>query len=404
MKKILFVDDEQPVLDGLRTRLHRMAGKWDMTFVDSGPRGIEELERAHFDMIVTDMRMPGMDGAQVLQTVSARWPETIRIVLSGYSELQQTIRLVPIAHQYLSKPCESPRLENTIERCLRLHELLRNPQLRATVGRIRALPALPRTYAKLQNALAGETVTVHDIARIVAADTVIAARVLQIVNSAFFRLARRITNVEQAVTYLGFAAVRNLVMSAEVFSSWQGGDRGVINLENLQSHVLKVAAATQALTNGTPIADDALLAALLHDIGYWVLLQECPDELGKALALAKAEGLTMHQAEARIVGSSHAEIGAYLLGLWGLPYSIIEAVAHHHTPQEVPQTDFDVLSAVAIAHSLTEPSEVRAFNTALADDAKIGPEYLASLHAPFDWNEVLERVGESVSAEEEEEL
>lgn len=397
MKHILFVDDEQPVLDGLRTRLHRMHDKWQMTFVDSGQRAIAELEAKNYDVIVTDMRMPGMDGAQVLHTVSARWPEIIRIVLSGYAELQQTIRLVPVAHQYLSKPCESPRLENAIERSLTLHDLLRQPQLRATVGRIKKLPAMPRTYSKLLEALAGENVTVHDVAKIVSADTVIAARVLQIVNSAFFRLARRITNVEQAVTYLGFAAVRNLVMSAEVFTAWKAGERPkCLNLERLQTHVLRVANATQALTAKSPIADDALLAALVHDIGYWVLVQECPDELSEALSMASRERISLHEAETRIIGSSHAEIGAYLLGLWGLPYSVIEAVAHHHEPRRVKQTEFDVLAAVAIAHSLAEPSEAYAFDTELAGGTKIDATYLETLKAPFDWAEITRRVSESL--------
>jgi len=399
MKRILFVDDEQPVLDGLRTRLHRMHHKWEMTFVDSGPRALAELEANHYDAIVTDMRMPGMDGAQVLHAVSARWPEIIRIVLSGYAELQQTIRLVPVAHQYLSKPCESPKLENTIERTLHLDELLRQPQLRASVGRIKKLPAMPRTYAKLQELLATDNVTVQDVAKIVAADTVIAARVLQIVNSAFFRLARRITNVEQAVTYLGFAAVRNLVMSAEIFTEWKAGGRGAcLDLERLQTHVLRVANATQALTAKTPIADDALLAALVHDIGYWILMQECPEDLTEALGLAKAEGIPLHEAETRIIGSSHAEIGAYLLGLWGMPYSVIEAVAFHHNPRRVTQTDFDVLSAVAIAHSLTEPDESHSFDTKLAGDEKIDASYLETLKAPFDWAEVTRRVEESLDA------
>jgi putative nucleotidyltransferase with HDIG domain len=403
MKRILFVDDEQPVLDGIRTRLHRMHNKWEMKYVDSGPHAIEALENGHFDVIVTDMRMPGMDGAQVLHEVSGRWPEVIRIVLSGYAELQQTIRLVPIAHQYLSKPCESPRLENAIERSLQLHELLRQPKLRATVGRIKKLPAMPRTYSKLLGVLASETVTVHDVAKIVSADTVIAARVLQIVNSAFFRLARRITNIEQAVTYLGFAAVRNIVMSAEVFTEWKAGDRSkCLDLERLQSHVLRVANATQSLTAKTHLADDALLAALLHDIGYWVLMQESPEELAEALSVASKEGIPMHEAETRVIGSSHAEIGAYLLGLWGLPYSVIEAVAHHHHPQQVQQTDFDVLAAVAIAHSLTKPDEAHSFDKELAGDAKIGPAYLATLNAPLDWGEIECRVSEGLDAGAEE--
>jgi HD-like signal output (HDOD) protein len=396
VSSILFVDDEQPVLDGLRTRLHRTTGRWQMAFVDSGARAIEKLETGHYDVIVTDMRMPAMDGAQLLGVVSARWPEVVRIVLSGYAELQQTIRLVPIAHQYLSKPCESPRLENAIERTVQLHGLLRQPQLRASVGRIKKLPPMPRTYSKLQEALASENCTVQDVAKIVSADTVIAARVLQIVNSAFFRLARRITNIEQAVTYLGFAAVRNLVMTAEIFAELKS-DR-TVNLETMQSHVLRVATATQALTGKTSMADDAMLAALVHDIGYWVLAQECPDDLEESLDVAREKGITLHEAEREVIGSSHAEIGAYLLGLWGLPYSVIEAVAHHHEPRKVAQTDFDVLAALAVAHALTEPREARAFKGELADEETVDAGYLESMTAPFSWEEAERRVTESLDA------
>lgn len=398
MKRVLFVDDEQPMLDGLRTRLHRMNGKWQMAFVDSAERAIAELDANPYDVIVTDMRMPGMDGVQLLQHASERWPETIRIVLSGYAEAHQTSRLVPIAHQYLSKPCESPMLENVVERCVQLHDLLRRPELRASVGRIRVLPAMPRTYARLQELLAEEDVTVKDIARVISADTAIAARVLQIVNSAFFRLARRITNIEQAVTYLGFAAVRNLVMCAEVFSQWRASTaRPSVNLEAMQTHALRAANATLALTNRTPLADDAMLAGLVHDIGYWILAQECPDDLAEALELAREKQISMDEAERQIIGSSHAEIGAYLLGLWGLPYAVIEAVAFHHTPRRVTQTHFDILAALAVAHTLTEPTEADAFGGSLLEE-KVDAAYLASLKPPFDWDEASRRVRESLEA------
>src|SRR4051794_11344215 len=137
MKNILFVDDEQPVLDGLRLRLHRLHTKWSMEFVNSGAQAIEKMQARPYDVIVTDMRMPVMDGGKLLELVSARWPQAIRIVLSGYSELNQTARLVPFAHQYLSKPCQPQQLENVIDRCLLLHELLNQPRLREIVGRIR---------------------------------------------------------------------------------------------------------------------------------------------------------------------------------------------------------------------------------------------------------------------------
>ncbi len=399
MRCILFVDDDLPLLEALRLRLRRMNDKWEMTFVDSGAGALAELERRPYEVIVSDMRMPGMDGAELLRKVSERWPHIVRIVLSGYSDLQQTIRLVPLAHQYLCKPCEPLHLENTVERCFELQELLRAPGLRALVGRIRQLPSMPATFAKLQTAMEDENASVHDIAHIVSSDSVIAAKVLQIVNSAFFRLARPMTNVDQAINYLGFNAVRNLAISAEVFTRWSKAQAALVDLEQLQQHVLSVATVTQALTDKGPVADDALLCALLHDIGYWVLIQECPKELGQAISMAIADHIPLHEAEQRVIGSTHAQIGAYLLGIWGLPYPIVEAVAHHHAPQGVRQTGFDALAALAVASALAPVDDAEAFAQGVCPDAKVGPAYLESVAAPFQWSELERRAAKCLASE-----
>jgi len=215
------------------------------------------------------------------------------------------------------------------------------------------------------------------------------------VNSAFFRLARRITNIEQAVSYLGFAAIRNLVISAEIFSRWPSHDtRSVLNLDKLQSHVHQVAAVARSLAAGTLRADDALLAGLLHDIGYWVLANECPDSLVEAVATAVANKIPLYEAETRVIGASHAQIGAYLLGIWGLPYPVIEAVAHHHTPESIPQSELDALGAVTLAHALVPGDDTEAFNAPLVPDPKVDATFLSSLNAPFDWTEAEHRVEE----------
>jgi putative nucleotidyltransferase with HDIG domain len=399
MKRLLLVDDEQPALDALRCRLHRMSGTWIVDGINSGEGAIEQMSEDPYDVIVTDMRMPGMDGAELLQTVSERWPQTIRIVLSGYADLEQVARLVPFAHQYLSKPCDPQQLEGVIDRCLKLHDLLQGADLRSLVGRIHKLPALPRIYSALREAVQSDTVTVRDVARLVAADSAIAARVLQLVNSAFFRLARRITNVEQAISYLGFTAIRNVAASVELFAQWGADNHGPLNPEKLQSHALAVAAAATALTAKTPIADDTLLAGLLHDIGYWVLAQECPEDLAKALEVAAAAGIPLHQAETRVMGASHAEVGAYLLGLWGLPYGVIEAVAHHHQPQRVTQTQFDVLAALTVADSLVPITDALLTDGPLTVEAVIDEKYLRLVHAPFDLSEARRRVDETATTE-----
>jgi HD-like signal output (HDOD) protein/ActR/RegA family two-component response regulator len=400
VKRILFVDGEPQVLEGLRTRLHRLHTKWDMAFVGSGSLAIERMQQQPCDVIVTDMRMPGMDGRTLLEIVNEQWPETIRIVLSGYSQTEQIMRLVPLAHQYLSKPCQPQQLESVIDRCLLLHDLLSEPRLRSLVGRIRALPSLPRIYSALQGIVNDERMTVADVAALVRADSALAARVLQIVNSAFFRLARRITNIEQAVSHLGFQAIRNLAMSVDVFSRWPKRTAVALDLESLQRHVHAVASAAKSLAGKSAIADDTMLAGLLHDIGYWVLVQECPGNLSQAIDLAVARGIPLHAAESEVIGASHAEIGAYLLGIWGLPFPVVEAVAHHHQPARVTQTEFDVLSALVIAHSLTSVVDTSIFAGAIPPDANVDPGYLLAVKAPFDWAEALERVSVTTQSEE----
>jgi putative nucleotidyltransferase with HDIG domain len=400
MKRILFVDNEPAALEGLRLRLHGVSGKWEPGWADNGRLAIEQMQRQPYDVVVTDLRMPGMDGARLLEIVSARWPQTIRIVLSGYADPRQTVRAVPLAHQYLNKPFEPQQLEDVIDRCVQLHDLLHGPRLRAIVGRMRQLPAIPRIYSALRSLVNDEKVTATEVARVVGTDPSIAARVLQIVNSAFFRLPRRITKIEQAVSYLGFTVIRNIAMSVEIFSQWPSKPFGHLHQAKLQAHVRAVAAAARALTVKTPIADDTMLAGLLHDIGYWVLAEEFSAELGASLELAAATAIPVHEAESRVIGASHAEIGAYLLGTWGLPYSVIEAVAHHHEPQRVSQSYFDVLAALTIAQSLVRADDGSAFGVAVPTDSRVDESYLISVKAPFDWSEAQRRVADTTESEE----
>jgi HD-like signal output (HDOD) protein/ActR/RegA family two-component response regulator len=400
MKNILFVDDERELLEGLRARLYKHRHDWNMAFALSGDEAIAAMQEKPFDLIVSDVRMPGMDGGQLLTVVKERWPETIRIIVSGYSDPVQAVRLTSLAHQYISKPCDGHQLENIIERCFNLRDLLSAEPLRQMVGRIGKLPALPKTYGKLQNALAQPTVTAAIVGDIVNADAVIASKVLQITNSAFFRLRKPIARIKDAVTYLGFATIRNLVLSAEISSHWKAPTSlSSIDPEQLQSHAQYAAAACKALAAGRVSPDDAWLAGLLHDIGYWILLQECPDELGAALEMSCREQLPLIECERRTTGATHAQVGAYLLGLWGLPYSIVEAVALHHAPTTVTGNGYDLLGALSVSHALLPPAHGHALLESSAGAPGIDAAYLAGLSAPFDWQEAERRVLESAHPE-----
>lgn len=392
LRQVLFVDDEPQVLEGLRTCLQPLQEKWQMTFVDSGADALSHFEHTPHDVIVSDISMPGMDGAQLLHAISERWPATIRIALSGMSDVDQKLRLLPLAHQYLSKPCRPEQLEDAVARSLQLREELTHPSVLAIIGRIRQLPARPQVFSRLQVAMARPDASAREVARIIASDTALTVKVLQIANSAFFRRARRISNIEQAVQYLGFQCVRNLVMCAEVFSRWPGRMRhAAVDLEDLQMHAQRTAAVAQALTEGTQFADDTVLAGLLHDIGYWVLIQECPRELEQAIELALAGGLSLPQAEYEILGASHAEIGAYLLAIWGLPYAVVEAVAHHHRPTRVKSEGLDALSALAVSMALTGGDDSDGCARNLLPSATVGPDYLQALQGTLTWEEAERR-------------
>jgi HD-like signal output (HDOD) protein/ActR/RegA family two-component response regulator len=398
MKNIVFVDDERILLDGLRARLYKHRHDWNMQFLVSGDEAIAAFEKQPVDLIVSDVRMPGMDGGQLLTVVKQRWPDTIRIIVSGYSDPVQAVRLTSLAHQYVAKPCDGQQLENIIERCFNLRDLLSEEPLRKMVGRIGKLPAMPKTYGRLQAALSQPTVTAAQIGDIVNADAALASKVLQITNSAFFRLRKPMVRIKDAVTYLGFATIRNLVLSAEIVSQWSTPQAlSAIDPEQLQKHAQFAAAACKSLAGGRATPDDAWLAGLLHDIGYWVLIQECPSELAQAIELSRSERLPLFECERQTTGATHAQIGAYLLGLWGLPYAIVEAVALHHTPLAVAPHGYDLLGALAVSHALLESQNAHAlFGGGTSDHGTVQPgvdaAYLAGVHAPFDWQEAERRV------------
>ena len=352
-KKILFVDDEQRVLDGLQRMLHARRGEWEMTFVDGGQAALDALDQAPFDVIVSDMRMPGIDGATLLGRVQAEHPSTVRIVLSGHAELEAALRAVPVAHQFLCKPCQAETLREVVTRACGLQALLDDATLQETLGGIDTIPALPRVYNELVAALADPEVALADVAAIVEQDLGITAKILQLVNSSFFGIKRRIADIRQATACLGTTMIRNLALSVEVFRAFEGTalPRG-FSLEEEQAHANLTARIARNLVAGDKAqSESAFLAAVLHDLGRLILATKLPEVYQRAVAASHGERPSCETEEAQN-GVSHAEIGAYLLGIWGMPYTVVEAVANHHHPARVRHESFDVLSAVHVADAL----------------------------------------------------
>ena len=270
--KILFVDDEPNVLQGITRSLFHLADEWDIETAESGSEALEMLEDELFDVVVTDMRMPGMDGAAVLQEGHKSFPNVVRIVLSGQAELDATLRVVPVAHQFLTKPCQADVLQEVVERACHLHSLLNNDSLRQMVGHVKNLPAVPRVYAELTQALTKPDTGVGDVADIVSTDPAMCAKALQLVNSSFFANAMPITDPRQAVVRLGIRMVKALALMVEVFgSSGSPLKARSCSLEAEQRHALQVGAIARSLYDDRLMADDAFMAGMLHDVGKLIM-------------------------------------------------------------------------------------------------------------------------------------
>jgi HD-like signal output (HDOD) protein/ActR/RegA family two-component response regulator len=389
MKRILFVDDEPLVLEGLKAAFYARRKDWSMEFAEGGVKGAGLMQQAHFDVLVTDLRMPGVDGTTLLARAKTDSPDTIRIVLSGYANEEQSQRLVSLAHRYLSKPCESKKLEECIDRCLTTQSLIKSEQLRSRLGSIGSLPPMPRTFAALECALEDPRVDSRKIAAIIQQDPAVSAKVLQVCNSAFFRLPRQVSSIQQAVSYLGLAAVRSLVLSAELFKPGKSLCPA-LDLGQLQRHALRVAGIARFLAAHTAWAEDAFLAGLLHDVGFLLLGRQFVDDMQRVLQAAAAGG-PLEEAEQEFIGVGHGTAGAYLLGLWGLPFAVVEAVAHHEAPGPLAQRNFDVSSAVSMAHALlaqTIPEDIPIYERS---PPMLGDDYLRSIGDSRTWDALLEQ-------------
>jgi len=348
-KTILFVDDEPRVLEGLENLLRPHRREWAMTFVLGGSAAVKVLGSERFDVVVSDVRMPGIDGAALLGFVRDRYPDTVRVVLSGYADADASMRALPLAHQFLSKPCDPALLRAVLDRSCELQAGLNDDALKRMVGKLERLPSLPTAYFALTKVLESENSCIDDVSHIVERDVAMTAKILQLVNSPFFRAAQRITSIRSAIAYLGLVTIRNLALSAHVFAE----SKGVSDAPARQEHAMKVALMASRMVTDRSLSDDAFAAGLLHDVGKLVLAEYDPAYVHEVLEHTGPGEPPAYLLERARFGVSHAEVGGYLLGLWGIPARVVEAVTAHHEPLAAEPCDLRVREAVYIANALS---------------------------------------------------
>jgi HD-like signal output (HDOD) protein/CheY-like chemotaxis protein len=354
---LLFVDDEENVLRGLGRMLRAKRNVWDMRFAAGGTDALQMMLERPADVVVSDMRMPGMSGAELLTTVQKIYPQTIRIVLSGFAEREAILRTIGPSHRYLAKPASEEILTASIENALALRQHLFNQSVQLAVAGMTHLPSLPDIYSALIAELNSDIGSAERLASIIEKDISVTAMLMKLTNSAYFSLPQKCLTVRQAINFLGFENIRATVLLAGVFDQFKQISPSMGELvKRLMQRSLAIGVLAQAIGRAegwkVEICDEAFCAGLLAHVGTLMLIAQNSTEFMRSMRHVDAREMTLVEAETDAFGASHARLGAYLLGLWGFTDSIVEAVAFHHDPSAYTNRPIEAMMAVHVAQYL----------------------------------------------------
>ncbi len=354
--KILFVDDDVNVLNGLRRMLHMMRQQWEMQFVTGAAEALNVLKESAHDIVVSDLRMPEMNGVELLEKVRQRYPNTIRFMLSGYSDQPLQGQAARCVHQFISKPCDADLLQSLIHRAFQLNDRLRSKEAAKVLSNISSLPVMSDTYKEVIDALNSPDCSPRKVGKMIARDIGMSAKILQLVNSAFYGSGSKIADPVHAVVYLGLKTVEALVLTSGIFSKLPERRIREFSVDALQEHCVRVGSLAKAICKSLQMSQDqmdmASMAGILHDAGKIVMISKFPREWTEAISLSRQRQQPLYAMERQLLEVTHAELGGGLLDLWGLPNTIIEAATYHHEYPDNLEEGFSVIAAVRIANMI----------------------------------------------------
>lgn len=349
-KSILFVDDEEHILKALR-RLFAQTD-YETFFASSGQEALEILAQEKINLIVSDMRMPEMNGYQLLKQVRVKHPSTMRVILSGYAEEKEIISALQdgSTRMYMMKPWDNENLLTMIEQLLALGEVFENKKVLEIMNSLDGLPTLPTIYNKVCTLIA-DNADIEAIAKVIEDDHVITAKVLQIANAVFY--GKQTGSVKQAIVFLGLANVKNIVLSISLFEKDRRQHNSFINNDILWRHASLTNKMVHLIYDqllNKKLSSISATAGLLHDIGKVILLKHFPQQYQEITDMVRDDrNSTIYDAENNILQVSHQEIGGFLLNWWGMPQAIIEAAVFHHTPFDKMIIEKELVGVVHIA-------------------------------------------------------
>lgn len=368
--RVLFVDENRDILEAFKRVLYKMRKKWDIEFAVNGEEALEKLEKDRFNVIVCSLDLQGIGGIEFFEIVKGSEPEAIRIFVSANMDLKPLVESLGLAHQFLLKPVDPLELKETLTRVLDLQEWVNSPSLKKIIHQIGSFPTPPEIYSELLQAIT--TCSIKEIAKVVEQNPGITARVLQLANTPFFGRRGEVSNITEAIMLLGIDILKGVVIASEAFSKFQPATvQAKKEVDEIFKHSVEVAniarLTVMEITGDRTLANIAYTGGLVHDIGKLIILLYFPEyyfKIKNSYIRNQFEHwennrniVSIFQIEKELLGVDHAQLGGYLLGLWGLPEMIIEIAAYHHHPESYFYENFSVVTAVHIGDSLQHGKE-----------------------------------------------
>jgi HD-like signal output (HDOD) protein len=355
-KRILFVGEDPELWEELRNQHVNGEAEWDYAFAKGGLQALNSLAQSPCDAVVADLQLDGMNGAQLLDEIMQRNPATLRFIRAGLADQQAAMKCIGTAHQYLVKPSDAGTVRHALARAFSLESWLPGQNVQKLISQMRKLPSPPNLYFQIVAELQSPDSSLEKVGTLITQDLVLSAKLLQVVNSAVFGLQMQVAKPADAVLYLGMETTKSLVLLAHTFSYFDKVRTPEFSVDRLWRHSVATGKFSERIARAEgasiEIVGQSFTAGMLHDIGKLLVAANLPEEFKETMARVKAQSISLDEAETAVVGVGHGELGACLLGIWGLPTPIVEAVALHHHPARFLSKEFCALTAVHAANAI----------------------------------------------------
>lgn len=354
-KRILFIQDPgQPDVENVLDSMD-LPADWELDTLPDPSHSLECLAEAVYDAVIVDTPLTSLENGSVLKEITARYPQMLRFVLSDFGDGAALMHAIGTAHHCMPKPVRGTDLKRALAHAFEMELWLTNENVRRLLGHMRKLPSPPSLYFKVVRLIQSPDSSLDEIGDLIASDAAMTAKLLQAVNSPLFGLQRRISGAQDAVLFLGLEITRSLILLAHSFSYFDHMEAVGFSVDKLWRHSITTAKFARTIaaaesSNGAG-EEEAFTAGLLHDLGKLAFAANQPEQYGSVIQQARSESASLWRTELEVFGASHAEIGAAILAVWGIPLPIVESVALHHKPMILLSPGFSPLTAVHVANN-----------------------------------------------------